>query len=295
MRSEAAVAASNASAGHHDMASARIHRNITVQRLAKDLYHFFRCQRPVVHRLGRPFHISRRYIELDLTYRCNLQCRNCNRSCTQAPSRRHIPLERIAAFIRESVATGRSWERIRLLGGEPTLHPDFTSIIGMLMDYRASANPGLRIVVCTNGCGPHVRRHLEDLPAAIHVKNTWKGRRQRLFRPFNVAPIDRPLYRWTDTSCGCRILEDCGLGLTPQGYYPCAIAGAIDRVFGFGRGQERLPLPGDDMREDLDIFCRLCGHFGFSWPTRRIRMSPTWTQAYERYHARCGRDPAPHR
>jgi len=275
------------------MASARIHRNITVQRLAKDLYHFFRCQRPVVHRLGRPFRISRRYIELDLTYRCNLQCRNCNRSCTQAPSRRDISVARIAAFIRESVATGRSWERIRLLGGEPTLHPEFTAIIEMLMNYRASANPGLRIVVCTNGCGPYVRRRLDDLPAAIHIKNTWKGGRQRLFRPFNVAPIDRLLYRWADTTCGCRILEDCGLGLTPQGYYPCAIAGAIDRVFGFGRGRECLPPTGDDMREDLDRFCRLCGHFGFSWPTRQIRMSPVWTQAYARYHARPDRDPAP--
>ena len=277
------------------MASARIHRNITVPRLAKDLYHFVRCQRPVVHRLGRPFRISRRYIELDLTYRCNLQCRNCNRSCTQAPSWRDTSVACIVAFIRESVATGRSWERIRLLGGEPTLHPDFTSIIGMLIDYRASANPGLRIVVCTNGCGSSVRRRLDDLPAGIDIKNTWKGGRQRLFRPFNVAPIDRPLYRWADTSCGCRILEDCGLGLTPQGYYPCAIAGAIDRVFGFGRGRERLPPPGDDMREDLDVFCRLCGHFGFSWPTRRIRMSQTWQQAYARYHARRGRDPAPRR
>jgi len=277
------------------MASARIHRNITVQRLAKDLYHFVRCQRPVVHRLGRPFRISRRYIELDLTYRCNLQCRNCNRSCTQAPSWRDTSVECIAAFIRESTATGRSWDRIRLLGGEPTLHPDFTSIIGMLMDYRASANPGLRIVVCTNGCGSSVRRRLGDLPAGIDIKNTWKGGRQRLFRPFNVAPIDRPLYRWADTSCGCRILEDCGLGLTPQGYYPCAIAGAIDRVFGFGRGRECLPPPGDDMREDLDVFCRLCGHFGFSWPTRRIRMSRTWQQAYARYHVRRGRDAAPRR
>lgn len=157
------------------MASARIHRNITVSRLANDLYHFVRCQRPVVHRLGRPFHTSRRYIELDLTYRCNLQCRNCNRSCTQAPSRCDMPVAAIAAFIRESVATGRSWERIRLLGGEPTLHPDFTSIIKMLMDYRFSANPGLRIVVCTNGCGSSVRRRLDDLPAGIDIKNTWKG------------------------------------------------------------------------------------------------------------------------
>ena len=32
-------------------------------------------------------------------------------------------------------------------------------------------------------------------------------------------------------ACGCRVIKDCGLGLTPSGYYMCAIAGGIDRIF----------------------------------------------------------------
>lgn len=272
--------------------SLRMHRNITFRRLALDFYQFLRCQRPVVRRLGRPFALSRRYVEMDLTYRCNLRCRNCNRSCTQAPSQRDLPMAQIEAFIRQSTSEGRVWERIRLLGGEPTLHPEFMRIVDRLRDYRSQANAQMRIVVCTNGNGNRVRRQINHLPGDIDIKNTMKGSRQRLFRPFNVAPMDRPQNRWADYSCGCRILEDCGMGLTPQGYYPCAVAGAIDRIFDLGRGRAHLPHVGTDIRGDLAIFCRLCGHFGFAWPTRRSRMSPTWVKAYgcHRYaHAiRCG-------
>ena len=268
------------------MAAVTVHRNITLRRLVLDALQFFRCQRPVARILGRPFAVSRRYIEIDLTYRCNLRCRNCNRSCSQAPIRCDLPVAQIAAFIRESVAADRRWERVRLLGGEPTLHPDFAAIVEMLREYRTRRNPGMRIVVCTNGSGAAVGRRLARLPADVAIKSTGKGARQRLFRPFNVAPVDLARYRWADYACGCRILEDCGLGLTPQGYYPCAVAGAIDRVFGFGRGRGHLPATGEEMTEDLERFCRLCGHFGFAWPTRRTRMSPAWVKAYADYRRR---------
>ncbi len=130
--------------------------------------------------------------EIDLTYRCNLKCRNCNRSCTQAPSRRDLPVERIAAFIRDSVARGRNWKR--------------------------------------------------------------------LFGPFNLAPLDRAPYPWS------------------------GFAGGIDRVFGFRRGAGNSPGRGENLRADLEIFCRRCGHFGFAWVTKRPRMSPIWVRAYERVH-----------
>ena len=269
-----------------------IHRNVTVRRLALDFCQALRCQRLLTAWLGRPYRLSQRYIEIDLTYRCNLRCRNCNRSCTQAPSRMDLPLTRIEAFIRQSTAEGRPWERIRLLGGEPTLHPEFAAAVALLRGYRSRVNHGLRIVVCTNGSGARVRRRLDRLPRDIEVKNTRKGPRQRLFRPFNLAPMDRALYRWSDFSSGCRILADCGIGLTPLGYYPCAVAGAIDRIFGFGRGRSQLPAPGETMREDLALFCRRCGHFGFSWPTHRARLSPTWRAAYQCYENGLPRRPS---
>ncbi len=263
-----------------------IHRNITLKRLLLDMGQAIRCQRPVVRRFGRPFVRSRKRVEIDITYRCNLRCLNCNRSCTQAPAAIDMPPAQVEAFLADSVTAGIRWRRIRLLGGEPTLHPQFNVVLDLLETYRFNHNPTLRIVVCTNGCGRQVQMALSALPPQIAVKNTSKTNRQRLFRPFNTAPIDQRRHRFADFGCGCRIIEDCGLGLTPLGYYPCAIAGGIDRIFGFGIGRRSLPASDDEMIDLLERFCGLCGHFGFSWPTRRPRISPAWRRGYARYRRR---------
>lgn len=258
-----------------------IHRNITFGRLALDLYHHLRVQRPCTRWLGHPFAISRQYIEIDITYRCNLSCANCNRSCTQAPSRTELSVDAIAAFIEQSLARGIQWKRIRLLGGEPTLHPEFFAILKRLLRYRRSHNPDLRLVVCTNGHGKQVKQVLSRIPPAVVVKNSYKSSaRQRLFRPFNQAPRDSLFYRLADFSAGCRILSDCGIGLTPMGYYPCAIAGGIDRILGLKRGRKVLPRPLENLRAELPRFCPMCGHFGFSWPTKTASISKSWQRAY---------------
>lgn len=268
------------------MIAVRPHRNITVKRLLLDAVQFFRTQRPVTRLTGPPFKRSLRYAEIDITYRCNLKCGNCNRSCTQAPSRMAMSPAQIAGFVRESIASGIHWERIRLLGGEPTLHPALSEILNQLRAYREKSAPGLRIVLCTNGCGERVRRVLATLPPDVEIKNTFKTTRERLFRPFNLAPRDLRRYRFADFAAGCRIIADCGLGVTPMGYYPCAVAGGIDRVFGFGLGRARLPAPDDAMTDLLKVFCPLCGHFGFAWPTRKAILSPTWKRAYAQWQHR---------
>ncbi len=260
----------------------KIHRNVTLKRMVLDFWQFLRSQRVVTRGRGPRFERSRRFVEIDLTYRCNLQCANCNRSCTQAPSKLDLSTAQVAAFIDQSIAAGARWERIRLLGGEPTLHKDFFAILDQLVRYRRAHRPKMRIVVCTNGSGPRVREVLFHLPKGVEIKNTFKNGSQRLFRPFNNAPADSPLFRFSDFSAGCRILNDCGLGVTPLGYYPCAIAGGIDRIFGFGLGRKTLPSADDSMRDQLAVFCPLCGHFGFSWPTKKAKISPVWATAYRR-------------
>ncbi len=266
-----------------------IHRNITLTRLALDFGQAIRCQRPVVRALGRPYARSRRRVEIDITYRCNLRCPNCNRSVAQAPAAIDMSVAQIKAFIEDSVAADIRWERIRLLGGEPTLHPELSAILTLLETYRHCHNPSLRIVICTNGNGPQVRKALSALPPKVVIKNTSKNDRQRLFRPFNLAPRDLRRHRYADFSCGCRIIEDCGLGLTPQGYFHCAIAGGIDRIFGFGLGRRSLPAVDDEMTDLLERFCPLCGHFGFARPTRKPRISRTWKIGYDRYRRRKAR------
>ena len=258
------------------------HRNITLKRLLLDAYQFARAQSLVANRFGRQFHPSRDYVEVDITYKCNLKCINCNRSCTQAPSNLEMPVADVEAFIKQSIEKEIAWKRIRILGGEPTLHSRIFDIIDLLINYQKTCNPSVRLVLGTNFFGNHVHRVLEQLPDAITLKSTLKSSRVNLFKPFNMAPVDTRFNRFSDYSCGCRIIKECGLGLTPSGYYMCAVAGGIDRIFGYHLGRKELPEESDPLSDQMSAFCRLCGHFGFQWPTRRASLSKTWRLAYRR-------------
>jgi len=144
--------------------------------------------------------------------------------------------------------------------------------------YNPSRN--VRLELCTNYFGRNVHKVLEKLPGGMIVKSTLKTSRVNLFKPFNMAPVDTWFNRFSDYSCGCRIVSECGLGLTPSGYYMCAIAGGIDRIFQYHLGRECLPDQSDTMADQMSAFCRLCGHFGFQWPVRKEKISPSWQKAY---------------
>lgn len=259
-------------------------RGILIKRMSMDLYHFVRSQSQLTNILGPQYKRSYRSIEIDITYRCNLRCPNCNRSCGQAPSKEEMTVEQIEEFIKNSIDNNVKWKQIRLIGGEPTLHSRFFTILELLLTYRSAYNPDLNIVVATNGFGDYVKKVLSKLPKDVTVENTYKDFEIPTFFPFNMAPKDSILYKNVDYSNGCRIIYDCGIGLTPYGYYPCAVAGGIDRIFNFGMGRKEFPSHGDLMIDQLETFCRLCGHFRFSLPTKKVKMSNTWKIAYKLYN-----------
>ena len=196
--------------------------------------------------------------------------------------------EQIERFVAESIARGIRWDRIRLLGGEPTLHPELLAILSMLRAYRDEHSPSTRLEIATNGYGRRVRRVLAGLPPDVIVIDTRKtGRVQPGFRTFNVAPQDLMSYRWADYRNGCWIIEKCGTGLGPSGYYPCAIAAGIDRIVGYDAGRRRLPDDADSLEDQLARFCRLCGHFKQTRDAAVLGpvQSRSWRDAYARYRA----------
>lgn len=244
--------------------------------------------------LGYQYQVSRDQIEIDLTYLCNLKCNNCNRSSAQAPEALHLELDRVREFVADSLVQRRAWRRIRLLGGEPTLHPQFSDVFAILEPLR-SLNPALIIEVVSNGHGDKVRRQIAALPSHVLVENSEKsGAVQVHFGPFNLAPQDAWWHSLVDYRHGCSIPSQCGIGLTPTGYYPCAVAGGIDRVVGHGRGRDRLPDGRDDMRDLMDRACRLCGRFrdghfvpyNLREPLVTQQTSASWQRIYAAWSAR---------
>lgn len=193
------------------------------------VWRHFRILRGVTRLFGPQYRRSRDRIEIDITYACNLHCLNCNRSVTQAPENLHLDHGAVRAFVDTSIARGKRWRRMRILGGEPTLHPQFHEIVAELLRYRDSF-PECVVEVVSNGYGVFVEAQLARLPREVWIDNSLKTSRiQPQFGPFNDAPIDDPAYARVDYRNGCAIASDCGMGLTPTGYYPCAIAGGIER------------------------------------------------------------------
>lgn len=255
-----------------------------------------RVQRWVTRWLGPQYVRSRSLIEIDITYLCNLHCLNCNRSVHQAREAKHMAVATVERFVADSVARGIAWRRIRLLGGEPTLHPEFDRILEVLRHYTRQ-HPDCILEVVTNGHGPHVEAALARLPADVWVDNSNKTDRvQPHFGPFNLAPCDDTRYRGADFRNACAVARDCGMGLTPMGYYPCAVAGGIDRILGAGLGRADLPDAGDDMLPAAAALCRLCGRFRDGHFVPRVlrpeltteQISPSWQRLYGEWHARRG-------
>lgn len=122
----------------------------------KGFWRSMRVGRLMTKVLGPQYIRSHDMIEIDITYRCNLNCYNCNRSVRQAPEALDISISQIVAFVEESIDKKIKWKRIRVLGGEPTLHPHFLEIIENLGKY-IKFHADCEIQVVSNGYGDEVR------------------------------------------------------------------------------------------------------------------------------------------
>lgn len=270
-------------------------RTKTVQFLRK-IYHSFirrvRISKFATRILGPQCHTNLNRIEIDITWHCNLLCKNCNRSCRQAPTTEQMTIEQIKKFIQESIQNQKKWEYIRIVGGEPTLHPNILEILSLLGEYQATYSPTTTLVLVSNGYSDYVNNILKQVPKTVIIKNTAKDSPdQPTFESFNIAPIDLPNYKNINFSNACKITTNCGLGLNRYGYYPCAVAGGIDRIFGLHLGKLQLPLHDKETRPVLSVCCRLCGHFfqGSFITKAQLELqklnsySPTWEKAYQNF------------
>lgn len=221
-------------------------------------------------------------IEIDITYRCNLHCFNCDRSCTQAIDESDMELTQIRRFLELSEQNGHNWKRIRVLGGEPLMHPEIAAILNELNSYKIR-HPSCLIQIYTNGLIP-VKI---SIPSGIILENTAKTSPVNRFDPYNVAPCDlNPKF----VPKGCWITRDCGIGFNCNGFYICGAGAAIDRVFGFGVAADSPDTI--DTQKQYSALCKYCGHClhpEYRNSKNRIPLSSpslsshSWSEAYTKY------------
>lgn len=235
------------------------------------------------------YHQNLNRIEIEICTACNLRCRQCDRSSAQAVSSEYMTPEQVALFVDESIELGWLWYEMEILGGEPTLHPNLTDVIECLRRYTAF-NPDCTLIFVTNGYGPRVQSTLKALPPDIVVENTAKELVNTIpFNSYNLAPVDDVQLAHDDFARGCRIVSECGLGLTRYGYYLCGTGASVDRVFGLGVGIRSLSeVSREKLFAQRNILCRFCGHYKGRDLKRRTtdEISESWREAYRRYSLR---------
>jgi len=243
-------------------------------------------------------------IEIDITYDCNLKCISCNRSCTQAPAKDYISLSQINKFIEESIEMNKKWEFINILGGEPTLHPYFEEIINLILNkYILKFSRNTILQITSNGYTKESRDLLKKFKNISNIQidyNSFKtSNKVEYFTPFNIAPIDVEEFKNKYFSKACWVTSYCGIGLNKYGYYPCGVAGSIDRVIGYDLGVKSLKaVTQKKMKELLNTFCRFCGNYidyddnagNFisrceKAPLTKNKVTITWKKFYKNYQA----------
>jgi len=226
---------------------------------------------------------NKKILHIDIVSFCNLNCYNCNRAIEEAPSNEFMSLNQIKKFVKESLKEKKQWEKIVLVGGEPTLHPYFFEVLKEIKKYK-DWNPGCRIRLDTNGYGKKVNEILKQIPSWIEIRNSKKTSNKQPHQSYNLAPIDFKKHKKANFSNGCIVTEKCGVGLTPRGFYPCGPGGTVDRVFGFNLGIKNLnKVTKKRLRKQMKTLCKYCGHFKGPDLPKKEKISTSWKKAYNDY------------
>jgi hypothetical protein len=218
------------------------------------------------------------HVQLEITSACNLTCPNCDRACAQAPTKERMSIEQIANFVGESSRSGKRWARVDILGGEPTLYPEWELLWQTLEPLRPLVK---RWRLTTNGTGDFVKRRLQSVPAWVSVRNSSSEKQAPDFSAINCAPCDQGV----EQPLACSVPWRCGLALTRYGYYLCGAGAGIARVFRLPIGIKSLAaLEPETLREQQKHLCRLCGHsMSTTHRTTKQEYSESWKRAIATY------------
>jgi len=188
-------------------------------------------------------------IELEITLRCNASCPQCSRHCNIfSYGHSDMTMEQINKFINEVVLSSVPVRKIMIIGGEPTVHPQFQEIVFSLYESLLKTRKIQMLKITTNS--------LREIPGdilSLPIGVTRSPLSDKKHRCQFVAPRDTGQEIQT-----CKAPDVCGIALNCYGYSPCGAGAAIIRLLNMKNLiHYKLPSgPGDF--GDLTELCSLC-------------------------------------
>lgn len=226
-------------------------------------------------------------IQIDVTNACRLRCSNCTRFCGHHQKSFFIDYD----FFTKAVDSLEGFRgMVGIMGGEPTLHPDFEKIVRYICGKRNSPNytHSLKPIRDFN---EHYKKHLIPVKGEFFDKGRaglWSAMNRHYLRHFEIIndsfdcqvlndhdnhclhqamlvsrkELGIPDDEWENKRDNCWIQNTWSATITPKGAFFCEIAGALDMLFD-GPGGWKVE-PGWWKRDVADYkdqlhWCELCG------------------------------------
>ena len=225
-------------------------------------------------------------IELEITFKCNATCKNCNRMCGMMDlGDSNMTIGQIEHFIHEMTNKKHEITSIAIIGGEALTHPDFLEIWFLL--YNKLYKTGIiRLMMLATNCILPVPKELQRctyqlVPSPPHTKQHFN---------FYTSPTDVEVEVQR-----CDVVKRCGIALNTFGYFPCAGGGsALSMLLNLNMAKYSLP-PNLSVWDYNDI-CKYCC---FAYKNRvyedmnskEIKCSKTFFNAMEHFFAKPQRNP----
>ncbi|MCQ2014187.1 radical SAM protein [Clostridium butyricum] len=229
-----------------------------------------------------------RIIQIDITNRCVHECSNCIRFCGHHKKPYYMEWEMFKKSVDSLLEFGNT---IGIMGGEPTLHPQFERFV----NYLAEKYPSQYKL-------PSNRKPIINFPRYIHDKNylldetlnnrkgpgLWTSVSKNYYKYFeliqdtfsfqNINDHDNPCLHqpilvsrkeigisdeeWVQIRDNCICQNLWSASITPKGAFFCEVAGALDMLFD-GPGGWKVE-EGWWKREPKDFgeqlkWCEICG------------------------------------
>lgn len=165
--------------------------------------------------------------QIDVTNYCCRSCVQCTRLCHHMPpsKRYNMKLDYFAACV-DSLARERPGSKLGIIGGEPTIHPQFRELAEIVRDKWTAR--GWWAGLWTVG-GKWPARHPDAVAVfswlAVNDKASAACLHQRLLVASRDVIPDLELRRRVQDACW--VQRDWAPTMTPRGVYFCEVAAAI--------------------------------------------------------------------
>jgi hypothetical protein len=195
-------------------------------------------------------------LEMQILLACNWNCHACDQF-SNLPSiswvrKATMTLNQVERFCEEMRTVDGYIGRIRVLGGEPTLHPKFVEICEMLRKLKDEGHAYV-IEVVTNGSKKEKYREVKDI---VKVRVSGQGDKEKHHTANLVqTPIELG-YRGKI----CSVPWHCGISLNYYGYFPCSSGAGLARLQDDMLKWQKMELPTEGVMETWPHLQEACDH-----------------------------------